>query len=354
MAFAGGAALAAAMGIGRFAFTPLLPVMQAEAGVTVTEGGWLAAANYAGYLFGALWAMARPAPPGPTVRKALLVTGITTLAMGATQSFAAWLVLRLAAGIASAWALIHVASWVGTLGRPLLGGVVFAGVGAGIALAGFLCLALMSVGASAAQGWIVLGLLCFAAAALWRVENKPIEKKLVEKPLIWTPDAMRLVLCYGAFGLGYIIPATFVPAMAKEAIADPWVFGWAWPLFGLAAAASTLAAAPFSRRFGHRRVWAAAALVMALGVASPLLFPGFAGIAVAALLVGATFMVITMSGLQAAPRLVAPLTAAFAAGQITGPLLVAASAAFAAPLIAASVLLALSAAALVFNPRRTP
>ena len=142
--------------------------------------------------------------------------------------------------------------------------------------------------------------------------------------------------------------------MAREAIADPWMFGWAWPLFGLAAAASTLAAAPFSRRFGHRRVWAAAALVMALGVASPLLFPGFAGIAVAALLVGATFMVITMSGLREAPHLVAPLTAAFAAGQIAGPLLVATSAAFAAPLLIASLLLTASAAALVFNPRRTP
>ena len=354
MAFAGGAALAAAMGIGRFAFTPLLPLMQADAGVTVAEGGWLAAANYAGYFCGALWAMARPAPPGPAVRKALLATGLTTLAMGATSSFTAWLALRLAAGIASAWALIHVASWVGTLGRPLLGGVVFAGVGAGIAAAGLVCLALMSAGASAAQGWIVLGALCFMAAGLWRIESHTTKVSRNKRGIAWTPDALRLVLCYGAFGLGYIIPATFVPAMAREAIADPWMFGWAWPLFGLAAAASTLAAAPFSRRFGHRRVWAAAALVMALGVASPLLFPGFAGIAVAALLVGATFMVITMSGLREAPHLVAPLTAAFAAGQIAGPLLVAASAAFAVPLIAASLLLTASAAALVFNPRRTP
>ena len=57
----------------------------------------------------------------------------------------------------------------------------------------------------------------------------------------WTPDTVRLVACYSAFGIGYIIPATFVPVMAKQVIADPAVFGWAWPLFGAAAMASTLA-----------------------------------------------------------------------------------------------------------------
>ena len=52
--------LAAAMGIGRFAFTPLLPLMQASEGLTLTQGGWLAGANYLGYLIGALVCAARP------------------------------------------------------------------------------------------------------------------------------------------------------------------------------------------------------------------------------------------------------------------------------------------------------
>ena len=60
VAFAGLAALAVAMGIGRFAFTPLLPMMQDDAGVSLAQGGYLASANYLGYLAGALWAM-RPA-----------------------------------------------------------------------------------------------------------------------------------------------------------------------------------------------------------------------------------------------------------------------------------------------------
>jgi hypothetical protein len=45
--------LAVAMGIGRFAFTPLLPLMQQDAGVSLLQGSWLATANYVGYLVGA-------------------------------------------------------------------------------------------------------------------------------------------------------------------------------------------------------------------------------------------------------------------------------------------------------------
>ena len=138
---------------------------------------------------------------------------------------------------------------------------------------------------------------------------------------------MLLVLCYAAFGFGYIIPATFIPAFAREALGDPALYGWAWPLFGAAAAASTVAVTPLVRRFGERGVWIGGHLVMAAGVAAPLALSGIAGILVSALCVGATFMVITMAGLQEARRLggagvLAAMTAAFAAGQIAGPVFV--------------------------------
>jgi predicted MFS family arabinose efflux permease len=158
----------------------------------------------------------------------------------------------------------------------------------------------------------------------------------------------RLVLCYGAFGFGYIIPATFLPAMAKEIVADPRMFGWAWPAFGAAAVVSTLYAARLSARLSHRSVWAGGHLVMALGVVVPLVVPGLPGIMASALLVGGTFMVITMAGMQeargAGPHaraLMAAMTSAFALGQILGPLVV--SLGFAPALILAASILALSA-----------
>src|SRR5882672_6312723 len=110
VAFTGLAALAAAMGIGRFAFTPLLPMMQDDTGVSLAQGGYLASANYLGYLAGALWAM-RPARPDFAIRAAMLAIALTTLAMGYAHGMPAWILLRALAGAASAWALVHVSSW---------------------------------------------------------------------------------------------------------------------------------------------------------------------------------------------------------------------------------------------------
>jgi MFS family permease len=366
IALAGLVALAVAMGVGRFAFTPILPMMQDDAGVSVARGGWLACANYAGYLAGALLATRR-VRPRIAIRASLLAIALSTLGMGVAKDFAWWMALRAMAGIASAWALVHVSSWcleqLAPLRKPVLSGAVFAGVGTGIVIAGGLCLALMSVRATAAHAWLGLGALSLAVTALvWPVlgvNGRTAEASAIEKHR-WTPDALRLVFCYGAFGFGYIIPATFVPVMAKQIIADPLVFGWAWPIFGLTAAASTVLVALLPRIVGNRRLWMCSALAMSLGVASPLLLRGLPGIVVAAVLVGGTFMVITMAGMQEARRvvgghasvLIAAMTAAFAAGQIAGPLIVSTIVdreGFSAALLFACALLVASAIALAMK-----
>src|SRR3982750_3715320 len=159
-ALAGLAALAAAMGIGRFAFTPLLPLMQAEGGMSLAGGGYLASANYIGYLVGALTAA--------RVRLALPISlfaiAAGTLAMGFTHGMVAWLLLRFAAGVVSAWALVQVSAWALPRLSARLTGVVFAGVGVGIALAGLACLALMQFRAHASQAWLALGVVALAIA----------------------------------------------------------------------------------------------------------------------------------------------------------------------------------------------
>ena len=178
----------------------------------------------------------------------------TTLGMALEAPLGAWLVLRTAAGVASAWLLVNVAAWTLQLRAP--GGVVYAGVGAGSAAAGLTCLVLMQVGLGAAEAWIALGLAAaLAALVLWpafHVRTRPTGEAAA---LRWTPRSLRLVLCYGAYGFGYIIPATFLPAMAREALGDPAVFGWAWPVFGGAAAApgALPRSIPDVRRRGGRR-----------------------------------------------------------------------------------------------------
>jgi predicted MFS family arabinose efflux permease len=367
VAAAGLVALAVAMGVGRFAFTPILPMMQADAGLSIAAGGWLASANYVGYLIGALSAIGLRFPAAAAIRGALVIVGVATLAMGLEHRFAAWLALRALAGVASAWVLVFVSAWclqqLAARRATALGGVVYAGVGTGIAGAGALCLALMHAGAGSSQAWIALGILSLVlTAAAWPVfadgpsPNAPAGAG--EDRVRWSVESVRLVLCYGAFGFGYIVPATFLPAMAKQALGAPLAFGWAWPVFGAAAAASTVAGAALARFVVNRRLWSASHLVMALGVALPVLAPGIAGIMLAALFVGGTFMVTTMAGMQEARRvagerargLMAAMTSAFAVGQIAGPLgvsLVAgADQGFSPVLLAASLVLAASAYAL--------
>jgi len=261
----------------------------------------------------------------------------------------------------SAWSLERLAR----LGRPRLAGVVFAGVGAGIACAGLLCIALMHAAAGSARAWIAFGSLSLVlAAAVWRAvapgaaASAPPVGRLGPGIPRTAGYAVCLVFAYGALGFGYIIPATFLPAMAREMVHDPAVFGWSWPVFGVAAAASTVVATSLERWAGNRRMLIGSFLIMAAGVALPVFVPGIPGILLAALLVGGTFMVATMAGLKeareagaAAPtRLMAAMTSAFALGQIAGPasvsLMLAAGGTVYAALLAASCLLAVGACVL--------
>jgi MFS family permease len=371
VARAGLIALAVAMGIGRFAFTPVLPMMQVDHGLSVAAGAWLASANYLGYLVGALAAMRMHTQATIAIRLALVAIGVVTIAMGVTSGLALWLLLRAVAGVASAWVLIHASAWslerLAAARRPRLSGIVFAGVGAGIAAAGGICIVLMHAKASSAQAWIVLGVLSLAlTGVVWHTFSPDADAVRKAAPLAraavhWDRESLRLVLCYGVFGFGYIIPATFLPVMARQAIHDPLVFGWSWPIFGAAALVSTLVAAALPQSLGNRRLWIGSQLLMAIGVALPVVWPGIVGIMLAALFVGGTFMVTTMVAIREgrevggpnATGLIAAMTAAFAIGQIVGP--VSASflerdGKFSAALLIASALLTVSAYAL-WRPR---
>ena len=365
VALVGFTALGIAMGIGRFAFTPILPLMQEEAAVSVSEGGWLASANYLGYLLGALTAVTLTFRAATAIRTGLLVIAMTTFCMGSVHSLAPWLVLRALAGVGSAWVLVFASAWalgkLAAAGRSGLRGAVFAGVGAGMAVAGLVCLGLGQRSASSRIAWQGLGVIALAGTvAIWSAfrtgpeeTGKPGGRDA--QPFQWGFDSVRLGLCYGIFGFGYIIPATFVPAMARVLVKDPSIFGWSWPVFGIAAGLSTLVAAATTRFFGNRRLWAMSQLVMALGVSAPVVWPTIGGVLAAALLVGGTFMVITMAGMHEAQivggpqstNLMAVMTASFAAGQIAGPLLVSFTvgpdADLSHPLLIASLLLVASA-----------
>lgn len=366
IAATGTCGLAAAMGIGRFAFTPMLPLMQAEETLTLAQGSYLASANYAGYLLGALLCFAISPRPLDAARYGLLAVAVSTLAMAWTASLTLWVAARLVSGIASAFVLVGVSAWaLGELparGRSVWSGLVFAGVGIGIMAAGGVALVTGVAGRTPSAGWLALGLVAIVATLPFLRTNTgaaPAPRPSWKGAPGFGRTAWRLVFCYGAFGFGYIIPATFLPAAARDLVGDSAVFGWTWPVFGFAAAVSTVAAATLLRLVPPRVVWALGHAVMAFGVALPTLEPTLLAMVISALCVGGTFMVITMTGMQearrvagpAAPRLMAAMTAAFATGQLAGPLLVTGTAAAVqavrGPSLAAAAILVLAALALL-------
>ncbi len=337
LALGGLLALAAAMGIGRFMYTPLLPHMEEGLSLSRSAAGLLASVNYLGYMAGALLA-ASPLVPGSRRRwmlTGLAASAVSTAAMGWLDGMAVFLALRFVGGVASAFVLVFCSALVVqrlTLsGRPELTALHFAGVGSGIAASALLVAAMASVGADWRAMWVAGGSLALAAllGVAWLVREDagapaPGPKESREQPAL----LRALIVSYGLFGFGYVITATFIVSMVRslEALRD--IEPYVWLVVGLAAAPSVWVWSRIARRTGLVVAYSWAFVVEAIGVALSVLWQTPAGLLLAALFLGGTIMAITALGLVAAGdlsrrdprRTMAMMTAAFGLGQIVGPL----------------------------------
>lgn len=378
LALGGLITLASAMGIGRFVFTPILPPMQAGIGLGAAEAGFVAAANFAGYLAGALLAAA-PLPYGRRawLLSALAASAATTAGMGWASTVTAFLGLRFAGGVASAFAFVFGAGIVidrlVAAGRPRLVAVYFAGVGTGIAGSALLVSVLTAHGVDWRDLWFACGVASTIALALvaWLVpgdaggDGPGTAASRPVPPVVGRGPGATLVLSYGLFGFGYVITMTFLVAIVR---ADPGLRPlepYAWVVVGLAAAPSVAFWNGIARRLGTLRTYAAAALSEAAGVAASVLWPTGAGVVLSGILVGGTFVGLTALGLAAAReravgdarRTIAGMTASFGAGQIVGPAFAGLAAerfgGFLVPSLAAvAALLVAASLALVIDRRR--
>jgi MFS family permease len=330
------AALAAGMGVGRFVYTPILPLMHTQAGLSAGAGANLATANYVGYLLGALAGILVPAlvRSRAVLRGSLLVLAGTLAAMPTTHSTTVWAVLRLVAGVASA--LVFVVA-VSSLLHHLrehpahLPGWAFGGVGTGIALSGLLVLALRSVADWRTAWWASAALAALLTAGSWNLRPETAPPAAAPRSSGTTPRTHRwfgaLFVSYSLEGVGYIVAGTFLVAAIGQG-SPGWVGSGAWVLVGLAAVPSPALWARLGRRRSRADLLLAALLVQAVGIALPALVGGVAAALVSALLFGATFLGISTLALATGaelrfPRSVALLTAGYSVGQILGPLLVA-------------------------------
>jgi MFS family permease len=329
-------ALAMSVGLARFGFTPLLPLMQAETGLTSSGAGWLAAANYVGYLTGAVWAGRVLSDEGRhrLLAWGLAVTALSLAPMALTSSPAAWMANRFVSGLTSAWVFVAasalVVPYLHGRGRAAWDGWHFGGVGLGMAVSG-LTVAAAGPAAGSGGGWLTLaGLAAAMSLIAWRglapVHGDTAVKASATAASLAYPLGF-LVAAYGCHGFGYIVAGTFLVAQAKALGLDT-IANWLWVLAGAANLPSPALWSWIAARTGFLPALIAAHLLLIAGIAATVLLPDASGLTLGAALFGLTFMGITGTALSMGPSIVpaAPgrvmghMTVALGVGQMLGPL----------------------------------
>jgi hypothetical protein len=289
------------------------------------------------------------------VRAGLVATVLLTLAMGVTDQFWMWAVVRFVAGAVSAWTFVFASQWglrrLAELGAHGWSGVIYTGPGFGIVGTGLLVSAAGGYGATA--GWICFGLIsAVLSIVVWpvfRAVNNAASGTAsrvaggasaaahahrgtaAASAASHRTDAFWLVLLYGIPGFGYIITATFLPVIARHALPGSVWPDLFWPMFGAALVVGALLAARLPMHWDNRSLLAACYVLQALGIGLGIVWPTAGGFSLGSILIGLPFTAITLFAMREARRLrgdaaaglMGYATAAYGIGQIVGPLVAA-------------------------------
>jgi predicted MFS family arabinose efflux permease len=332
------AGLILSIGLARFAYTPLLPLMQQQAGLGDAMGGTLAAINYAGYMSGALLAawIDDPRWRARLYFWGMLLGLVATAMMPLAPNLALWALSRYLGGLSGAAGMLLGSGLV--LGflmragkRPELG-VHFMGLGLGIVVSAVGAMAMDRLGLDWAGHWwgfVVIGVALLAVTWWWRPPAPPPTTVALGTG---APSAtwMRWMLAsYFCAGWGFVISATFTVAIVER---QPLLKGqgpWAWLLVGLAATPAVFLWDRVARRIGDINALLTAFALQILAVVLPAVSGSLAAALGGALLYGATFIGLVSLTLALVGRrspgnpgkAMARLTLSYGVAQVTAPAL---------------------------------
>ncbi|MFC5428231.1 YbfB/YjiJ family MFS transporter [Paraburkholderia denitrificans] len=335
--FAGICSLILTVGLARFAYTPMLPIMRNEVGLSWLAGGWLATVNYAGYMAGALIAATISDLRRKFVlyRIGLVVAVASTAGMGLTDNVTLWGILRFVSGLSSVAGLLLssglILNWLMRQGHWPQLGLHFTGLGLGIVVSG-LAVAETVGRLSWAHQWLGMGLLGLAfLVPAWRWLPPPAAHLIggIGKAAP-VPSRRWIRLLIGAYfcaGFGYVVSATFIVAILAKLPVFADVGGWVWVIVGLAAIPSSFVWDRIAGAFGQIR-----ALLLGYGLQAISIFiPACTGSPyfnlLSAILYGGTFVGIVSLTLSLIGRFfpenpakaMARLTLSYGAAQIVAP-----------------------------------
>jgi len=300
------------MSIARFAYTPMMPIMFEQAGLSKVFAGWLATINYLGYMCGALTAtlVGDLVIKDRIYRTGLILAVITTLTMGLSTDPYVWAISRFIAGFSTAAGLLVGAglmlNWLIRHGHRSEMGIHFSGIGLGIALVALL-IQLTNQLSWDVQWFLLAGIGSIFAIPAWKWLPKPSTQGVTEtgkKLQDYPPSKLFLYLMmfvYFCGGFGFVISATYIVAIVES---QPELKGQGeitFLLLGICAAPACIAWDFISRKTGILNALLLAYLIHAVGIVLPALNNSLLFALLSASLYGLTFVgivsiVLTMAG----------------------------------------------------------
>ncbi|WP_010321997.1 YbfB/YjiJ family MFS transporter [Marinobacterium stanieri] len=330
------------VGIARFSYTPLLPVMQDQTWIGDAEGGWLAAINYTGYMCGALIA----ASVGDLQLKdrlyriGLVLAVVTTAAMAMTENMFLWSLMRFLSGLSSAGSMLIasglILNWLIRHQHRSELGIHFAGAGLGIVFAAVVVEIFLRLSMGWADQWLwfsILGLMLAVPAWRWLPQPSASPAAPAGTSMEDNPPGKRflwlMMLAYFCAGYGYVVSATFIVTIVER---EPELAGMgqlAFLVVGLAAVPAVMAWDLIARRVGYLMALLLAYVVQIAGIVLPAIDQSLTSVLISAVLFGGTFigcvsLVLTMAGRlypSKPAKLMGRMTLSYGLAQIVAPAL---------------------------------
>jgi len=336
--FAGICSLMVTVGVARFSYSLLLPIMQNNAGLTESGGGWLATTNYMGYMLGVLLAASLHNLNHKYYlhRVYLILSIITCAAMVITTDMITWAVLRFIAGICASGGMIIasglILKWLVNNNHRAELGIHFSGVGLSIIVTSLLVEVMLAMSANWQQQWLALAVMAamFAIPA-WLWMPHPSADGQARATAKDNPPSKNftslMMLAYFCAGYGYVVSSTFIVDIVEGVESLQGQGGLAFILIGLAATPAALIWDRIARSIGYLKALLAAYILQAVGIILPAINDTLPVVILSALLFGGTFiacvsLVLTMAGKfypSNPAKFMGTMTLAFGAAQIIAP-----------------------------------